>query len=323
MNKVHFSSAAVSYAALATLLAGCGGSQPPIGAPGAIPQNSATQPKVGRAASGALIYATGGCGGICVLSYPKGKVIASINVSKGAGGPCSDNAGNVFVPSDGTILEYQHGGTSPIATLTIPGSAPLGYSCSVDATTNNLAVTFLAASGDYVAIFDNESGSPTVYSSGIDSFFCGYDNAGNLFASGQSNNQPALSELAYGHSKFTPLTISGKLGLAGQVQWDGAYLTYESLGIDREAGSISRLTVSGSVATVVSTIPLNGKSNLTTLSWTYHGRVLVPYSTRGVRINKIGVWSYPQGGMRKSAIKFLNARFWAFQGVTVSVAPSH
>src|SRR5579862_4518556 len=70
----------------AALFAGCGGSHPLIGAPGAMPQSRAvaTQAKHGgswilsEAISGNLIYAVGGCGGICIISYPKGKLDGAI-----------------------------------------------------------------------------------------------------------------------------------------------------------------------------------------------------------------------------------------------------
>jgi hypothetical protein len=129
-----------------------------------------------------------------------------------------------------------------------------------------------------------------------------------------------LSELAYGRSTFKPLSISGRLGMAGQLQWDGSYVTFQSLGYPGHAASISRLVISGSSATVVSTAPLNGNSNRTTLSWIYDGKVLLPYSTRALRVNKIGVWSYPRGGASKSVFKFKNTKGWLFDGLTVSPA---
>ena len=60
-------------------------------------------------------------------------------------GECVDKAGDVFVADFGgntgtpAILEYAHGGTKPIATLSDPGYYP--ESCSIDPTTGNLAVT--------------------------------------------------------------------------------------------------------------------------------------------------------------------------------------
>ena len=100
--------------------------------------------------SGALIYATGGCGGICVVSYPAGKLVDSISVSGELGGDCADSAGNVFVTNNTEVLEYSHGGTSPIATLSLRGDDAAG--CSIDPGTGNLAVVF-SESGANVAVF--------------------------------------------------------------------------------------------------------------------------------------------------------------------------
>lgn len=298
-------------------LAGCGGAV----STGSVP--TAMTPSVahhGTSTSGALIYATGGCGGICVVSYPKGQIVASISASR-VGVPCSDNAGNVFVPNETQVLEYAHGGTTPIATLTLSKTPVNSYNCAVDPTTNDLAVTYLSSTSTFVAVFSNESGSPIVYFPKIDAFFCGYDDAGNLFVDGYYNsNVPTLSELRYGQSTFIRLSTSGLLGSAGQVQWDGSYLTLENIGDQNIATTISRLSISGYSATVVSTAPLNGNTNRTTLSWIYGGNVLLPYSIRAGRVNRIGIWPYPHGGGMKSAIKFKKSRGWLFDGLTVSSA---
>jgi hypothetical protein len=121
MKSLDFGRCVLGGFAAAAMLAGCGGSQPPVGAPGAIPQTGTAQARAHGApgSSDALIYASGGCGGICVLSYPNGNLVASIQVTGGAGAPCSDNAGNVFVPSQSQVLEYQHGGTRPRSCRTL------------------------------------------------------------------------------------------------------------------------------------------------------------------------------------------------------------
>jgi hypothetical protein len=65
--------------------------------------------------NGALIYASGGCGGACVLSYPDGSVVSKINISGVVKGTCSDAKGNVFITNDSKALEFAHSGTNPIA----------------------------------------------------------------------------------------------------------------------------------------------------------------------------------------------------------------
>src|SRR5579863_3313225 len=92
----------------ASLLAGCGGSQPPIGAPGAIRYGAtsgmtAQSPRVAAKDgwSGDLLYVATG-GDVYVLSYPSGKVVGRLGV--GAYSMCSDKRGNVFlVGGDQTV----------------------------------------------------------------------------------------------------------------------------------------------------------------------------------------------------------------------------
>ena len=83
-------------------------------------------------------------------------------------------------------MEYKHGGKKRIQTLTM--SRYVAVDCSVDPTTGNLAVTWnrSASSENYIAIYKDASGSPTLYGLNDDFvFYCGYDNKGNLFVDGQ------------------------------------------------------------------------------------------------------------------------------------------
>jgi hypothetical protein len=208
---------AICLCAALLLLAGCGVSS----------QSAATIPHwssaVGQAnlqgksrmlpgsSSGDLIYATGGCGGTCVISYPDLKLVGTIPDSGAAS--CSDYQGNVFLPKDAAVVEYSHGGTRPIATLNLPGGSAAG--CSVDSITNNLAVVF-QGSGANLAIFTNEQGTPTQYETHITSLYSGYDGNGNLFVNGFDNQAFALSELPSGASDFTQLSISQSVGEPGQ-----------------------------------------------------------------------------------------------------------
>ena len=202
MRRLDFGRTALSISAVATLLAACGESKPPIGVPGTLPQNRVIAAHAIRNGSwmlpdakrGALLYVTGGCGGTCVLSYPRGKLVGQLNVGGGDnGGICTDAHSNVYISSSTSVVEYAHGGTSPIATFNLPGTGAAG--CSVDPTTGNLAVDF-AGSHDNIAIFLPGSDSPNVYESNVaDGFSCAYDNQGNLFAGGINGQASGLSEL--------------------------------------------------------------------------------------------------------------------------------
>lgn len=320
MSILRSSRVLLCVSAAILCLAGCGGAQNQVGAlPGGMAQ-AAARSRMLPAKSGELIYAVGGCGGTCVVSYPGGQLIGALTT--GGSAICSDSQGNVFISDDYDVVEYAHGGTTPTATLSLPGNLAAG--CSVDPTTNNLAVVFNGSGAD-VAVFSNEQGSPRLYTSGIESLFCGYDDAGNLFVDGYTDvhgPQPALSKLPSGGTTFKPLTISPYIGQPGQVQWDGNHITYQAA----DTGEIKRLTISGSSVTVVGTTSLRKVNRRGGgASWIYGGAVLVPFPLHGAMNKTIGIWKYPKGGKATNLIK----RFGSykpsemhFQGVTISIPPS-
>jgi hypothetical protein len=323
MKSFGFGTYALSGGVAVALLAGCG-SQPLVGAPGAMPQTSAiaTHADLGklwmlpRAKSEDLIYATGGCGGACIFSYPDGNMIGTVNISGSVQGACSDTQGNVFITNDANVLEFAHGGTSPIATLSLPGSNATG--CSVDSKTGDLAVAFSGSTSE-MAIFTQASGTPATYDTHLLTIYCGYDNYGNLFASGYGNGDaPGISELAMGSPGFSVLSINGQLGDPGQMQWDGKYMTYE--GITAKDIAISRLRISGSVASIVSTRRFHAITGYAYQSWINDNRILIPYGEHG-RAKFVGLWKYPNGGPPLNRIRHLG-KLAAIWGVTVSVASS-
>lgn len=285
------------------LLAGCGGPQPPSGAPGGMTQSPAI---AGQAAHGKplpgtggedLVYAAGGCGGVCILRYPDVKLTNSISLSGPVGGDCSDGEGNVFVTNNAQVLEYAHGGTTPIATLSVPGVD--AAACSVDPRTGNLAVAVGGNSSGDIAIFADATGTPALYDAGQGALFCGYDGSGNLFVSGVLNQHNALAELPYQASMFMPITLSANTGGPGQVQWDGTYITLENR-TDSDI-TIARLSISGSTASVVGKTKLRSPK-WASQSWIAGNRVIAPYSSKGEYTNKIGSWRYPRSG--KVVVKF-------------------
>ncbi len=321
---------ALGISAVVALLAGCGGSQPPIGAPGAMLQSRtiATRAAHGKSwmlpeAKGQdLIYATGGCEGTCILSYPQGKLVGEISGYQGNGlsGDCSDGAGNVYISNNTAVVEFAHGGTTPIASFALPQGDAEG--CAIDPKTGNLAVVF-GFTG--IAVFSNGLSMPTVYSSLLDAQYCGYDSAGNLFVDGATTDTHGvaygLSELPSGGSTFEMLTLDQRVGLPGQVQWDGQYLTYESA--SPSLFTVSRLAISGSSATIVSQTTLKRVRNRLAQSWIYKGSIIAPYSNQGPNPRNIGIWKYPKGGTpvkRITTFGDYDKKDFGFIGVTISVA---
>src|ERR1700728_60087 len=321
MQFLHNDGRAVCLCAAFLLMTGCGGA----GATSAVPLGATTQSQAHQvsgkswmlpeAKSENLLYAPGGCGGTCVLSYPDLKLVGSL--PSNGNGACSDSRGNILLPFGTTVTEYAHGGSEPIATLNLPGS--LAEGCSVDPKSNNLAVRFEGSSGD-IAIFANETGYAQQYDSHLNSNFCGSDDTENLFVDGMNGNNYGLAELPKGASQFIQFPLPPSVGMPGQVQWDGNYITYES---SDQTNLVSRLAVSGSTVTVVGTTKFNVRHR-SYASWIYDGNLIIPYDARGIYANVIGVWKYPQGGNpTKTVRKFppYKNRNIHFVAVTLSVQP--
>ncbi len=267
-----------------------------------------------------LLYATGGCGGTCVLSYPAGKLVGSLNAP--GDGLCSDKNGDVFLTDGPSVLEYAHGGKTPIQTLSLPVTFTIA--CSVDATTGNLAVTFQCDSscGPAIGIFQGAHGTATIYTDpNLDLYYPGYDDKSNLFIDGYNGQQFGFAELPKGSNVFTNITLDRNVGNPGQVQWDGKYITVEG-GVGAQSAAIYRVEVFGSTGTVVGTTQLRGLRRNAELSWIQSSRVVVPYARlHGESSNRLGFSKYPAGGRVTKVLKGIG-RPAGFNGVTVSVAPS-
>src|ERR1700728_389190 len=93
-------------AAMLPLIAACGGSQPPIGAPGAMPQASAIATHADRgkswmlpeAKSEDLLYVSNYANGtVTVYSYKAGKLVGTLSGLRLPTGLCTNKRGDVFI----------------------------------------------------------------------------------------------------------------------------------------------------------------------------------------------------------------------------------
>jgi hypothetical protein len=333
---------ALCMSVAAALLAACGGPQPPA-ASVALTQSSVIPTNAVRGGSRqpakakrTLLYATGGCSGVCVIAYPSGDVEGSISAP--ATQPCSNSSGDVFVTAypnelQSEVLEYAHGGTTPIATLTIPGQSIAG-GCAVDPTTGDLAVPYLCpdcSRGPGIAIFPQSQGTPTIYQTAFLPLFCGYDDDGNLFVDSFSPTNAkdvGFAELMKGSQSFsyltTPVSLQGT-GNPWRMQWDGKYMTYEAVGSANDSWGVTiyRLEFAGSTTTVVGQTHFRGVTRFAGQSWIHGNKVFIPYGVRGNGAThpKIGVWDYPAGGKPIEILKPLLESRPNFQGVAVSIGP--
>lgn len=261
------------------MLAACGGSQSQSGVPGWQASSTMTESSSGQDLLYVGDWATNEVG---VYTYPQGQLVGTLPSVTYPMGECVDSSGDVFVVWPGgtnyqptsVIDEYEHGGTTPIATLYDPTRA---FGCAIDPTTGNLAAVgvYLVQSGaEYgaVAIFNKAAGNPKMYyAEGFEPFLlCGYDSTGNLLMSEYSPTsagENVLMRLAKRSSKFQQISLDKTLyaadGNPSSVQWDGKYMTVSSQSPEREIGPsyLYRLHFSGSKATTIGTTILASPRN--------------------------------------------------------------
>jgi hypothetical protein len=256
---------------------------------------------------------------VSVFSYPKGKLEGTLTGFQLPAGECSDKAGNVFIANflASQIVEYAHGGTSPIATLSDPGEYPVG--CAVDPTTGNLAVTNQLTTnyspGDLL-IFPNASGTPKTYTSAnfYYYFFCTYDSKGNLYIDGLNGSSAGeYAELPAGGSYLKSITLDQNIYPLG-IQWDGKYLAIGAQSVEQVYG----FKISGSTGTLKRTTNLSGATEVTQF-WIQKGKrhksatLIGPDYGEG---HDVDYWHYPSGGYAFKTLQGLDGPF----GVAISAA---
>ena len=322
---------------IAAMLAGCAGGVAPRLNAVSVPERSAVEAHLvrghswmaGDAKSLDLLYVSDQ--DVSVFSYPGGKPEGELTSSRIAAGLCSDAKGDVFIVYDGTqdIVEYRHGGTSPINAVSDTGYSPIG--CAVDPTTGNLAVSnSCRLSGNEcvgdgnVGIYRHAKGVPTYYSddSWIRSFwFCGYDDAGNLFDDGMYNATGnftfRFAELPRGKSVFTNITLDRLVYSPGGVQWDGKYVAVgDAKAGGQFASSIHRVRVKGTTGTVVDTMGLQDAETVHQF-WIHGTKVVGPNFTTPWWRSNVLIWHYPTGG---PPVKSIRGNLRQPYAVTVSFA---
>jgi hypothetical protein len=310
-------------AIVALLASGCAGSRAASTASSVIPQ--AEMLRTGRGwikpgtSAGPLLYAVGDDGNgfaTLIYSYPAGQFVGSLDI---AGGLCSDTQGNVFVVSRDAATEYAHGGTTPIQTLRIPGAEM--FACSVDPTTNDLAVIYSCPPCGYqdLAVFPNESGPAVRYHTGNDASTCAYDGSGNLFVNDSLG--VALRELPRGSGYFTTVTFDKNVGDINQIQWDGSHMTLQQASYP---GGIYRFEVVGSTGKILTATTFKKKIYWNGPSWIYSRTVVFAFNPKpdSEPPAEIGIWKYPQGRRPIHIIGKAASRGYDFASVTVSAPPS-
>jgi hypothetical protein len=324
MKLSDFSRRVLSISVAASLLAGCGGSQPPIGAPGAMPQSHAIATRAARATSWMLPEAVSqdllyvsNVRTVTVYAYPQGELVGKLGGFYRAVGECVDQQGDVFITNQGTnqIFEYAHGSKTRKRALT-GGGAPTG--CSADLSTGNLAV---ANYGGSVGIYKNSRGKPKLYkdSSFKEYFFCGYDNSGNLFVDGVGSSGSAFqfAELPKGGSALQSVTLDRNITAPGGVQWDGKYVAVED-NKDQTPVVIHRFRITKGSGHEVGSTSLGNPAFFVLQFW-IQGRALIAPNACCRGVGQALFYTYPSGGKpTKTIVAGINYP----NGAVVSLAPN-
>ncbi|HEV3091567.1 MAG TPA: hypothetical protein VGX91_09040 [Candidatus Cybelea sp.] len=303
----------------AALFAACAQSAVPNGRPAAGSSAIAAQGQRGSwmladAKHGALLYLSGDRT-TYVLSYPAGKLVGQLDV--GGFSLCTDTGGNVFVSEydDDEILEYAHGGTTPVATFLVPAHP---WGCAVSPVNGDLAVALSDVPKLYhgeIEIFPRGTqGQPRTYSdSAIMYFFnCVYDDQGDLFVDGTPSQHTFFAEMPANAQSFTNIGVDGPVYQDSALAWDGAHVVFA----DGLRHVIDIMSIDGNAGKIASAVRLkdwhrsNGKE-----VWINGSTVIaMPGAHLGA-----AVWKYPGGGQPIRRLAYFLKRMQLF-GVAVSRA---
>jgi hypothetical protein len=337
----------LSISTAAALLAGCSGSQPPIGAPGAVAQMLVRATHIDRRRSWMLpeakttkklLYVSDWVtNDVFVYNFGSGKLVGTLTGFSQPYGQCVDAKGNVWITNFGedSAVEYAHGGASPIATLTTDGP---GIACSVDPTTGNLGVVNLTE----LLIFPHASGTPQVYTDPEPCYYMlagGFDKDGNFYVEGDDSGT-AQCGLPHGGSTMSQVDlhpVNIYIYDSAGVMWDGRHIVladaagqgYQTVlyrfvaqGSWDQLYEVSQIQLSDNCYgpdAVVSepfivgekNTPLNRKQGTTVVGGNYSC-----YEYEGY--GKFDYWPYDAGGLPKSTLKKSPAEA---AGQSVSIAP--
>jgi hypothetical protein len=321
MKRFGLGTYALSGCVAVALLAGCGGSQLPTGAPGAMPQTSAIATHVDRGTSWmlpglsgrGLLYVVMRVGAVDILSYPACKKLGTLQSAKRTAAPVISNPvnGDILINVRGTLDEYAHGGQRPIAQIHPTPSYGIAGHYAFDPISQNIAVSFQSNFGSQsglVAVYQTPSSNPIVYTvpNMLVPAYLGYDNQGNLFVDGKTsaNGSDIFAELPNGASKFGDISLNQTMTNMGSIQWDGSYITLAN------NNTIYQIQLSGSTGSVVGQTTLEGAWAQYPAFWIQDGTVLGDHLSKTHLHNGrlLGLWHYPKGGASYKVIDYLSTR---------------
>jgi len=209
----------ISFCATAAMLAGCGGSQTPIDAAGALPQTSAIATHVAHGGSWMArrartadpwLYVTGnGSNNVVIYDLIASGLPQIGTITNGVSSPAGvtvDASGQVYVANEsGTVTIYPPGKTSPSLTLSNDLSQP--QSVAVDAN-GNVYVCDRGNSPAIVVFPRGESSPSQVITNDLIQIpdQIQFDAAGDLY---YTYNNTGASEIPAGYQSMSSLNLQG------------------------------------------------------------------------------------------------------------------
>jgi hypothetical protein len=241
-------------------------------------------------------------GDVYVYSYPGAKLEGTLTGFSAPRSECADASGNVFISNGGVgeVLEYAHGGTTPIKTFTIPQAFPQG--CAVNPVTGDLAVSgdALGSGPGTITIFKHAKGTPKTYSTPnvFRVYFIGYDNKGNLYVDGTDMHVAfEFAELPANGKPAKAVTLNQSFNLPGAIAWDGEHLAVGDQVSIYGPSRIHEFSMKGSTGTRVGTTPMTDSCDV--LQFALQGKRVI--ATNDCAPN-VKYFKYPQGGASTKTI---------------------
>jgi len=201
-----------------------------------------------KARAATLVYAVdASTGDVNVYDYANGQQVGTISgdfIVSAAG--CVDARGDVFLTAAGNVMEYAHGGTTPLRTYT-PGRGTI-VGCSVDAK-GDLAISTSTPGGVVIYAKGNPEHSATYSNSECeDQAAMGYDDKGDVIGAGKYDDVEVCAVLARARQETTLSTSGMTINSPNGTMWDGKYVAVsdEEAGSEREVTGIYEATLSGS-----------------------------------------------------------------------------
>jgi hypothetical protein len=324
----HLARAALTITAVA-LLAACGGSQPPVGAPGAMGQTTAIASSADPGKSwmlpearttDELLYVSDGNAqpsgyGVWVLAYPSGKYLGAFTGFDEPMGLCVGKKGDVFIAefNASLLVEYSHGGTSPIQTFSTNGN-PEG--CSVSPSGDIAVANYTKSGPGNIQVFVSAKKAKSYSNKACSSLYWppGYDDKGNLYVEVFTDSIPGVCEVSARSGKLRPVSVSQTIHHPGSVMWDGKYITLADQDYDSEGTTAiyeATESPSGDLTVVHSTVLTNyGAADV------YQPFIVTKENTpvaheQGKRVvggdldrhSEVDYWMYPAGGNPHKALQ--------------------